>query len=261
MLVKDIPAFAHTYSPNTDVTDIIMVVGQSNAVGQGTIDGGIDVSGGSVVQLAHEGAVTANFGTIVDGAEPLYHVAYLSGKCGFAVGFARDFYVPNVSPSGDVLIVPCGVGNTGMDRWSPGDDLFNAACAATGVALAMCPNASLKLIMKMQGEYEAALGTSEAAYAALVDAEIAGYRAEFGSTVPVIVGGMRPDWVAADAGRQGVQDALADTPNRLSNVGYADPSGFSSTGGTDAHYTATELRGASGSGGMAEAFWDAWAAL
>jgi hypothetical protein len=125
------------------------------------------------------------------------------------------------------------------------------------VALAKYPNSVFKGILWMQGEYDATAGWTQTQYANALDAMVAGFRTDFGN-MPIIVGGMAPGWVAADATRQPVQNALIATPNRLSNSGYANPSSptdISLDIASTVHYSATDQRIFGGR------FWTAYSSL
>ena len=165
-----------------------------------------------------------------------------------------------------VLLINSGIGNTGMYsatasecRWRAGDDLYNAMCSAVGHVLGKFPNAKVRALLWMQGEWDAERGMSQSTYTGHLQGMIAGFRAQFGADIPVIVGGMKPAWVAADSvNRNPVQLALIDSPNQIHLCGYANPNAspaIGQTGGTDAHYTAAEQRI------FADRFWTAFAGL
>lgn len=246
---KDVSLWAHDPATGTRVYDIFLLAGQSNVYSGETIDGGIDVYGGRVMQLTQDGALD-------DADEPLHHPVELATGIGYGLPFARDYYIPGSSaPRRNVLLLPCAIGNTGFmdNRWNVGDDLYNMASSMVGYALAKYPNSVFRGILWMQGEREAAVPWTQANYGVAFDAMIAGFRSQFGE-VPVIVGGMRPGWVAADATRQPVQDAIEDAPNRLYLCAYADPGTIGTVGG-GVHYTAAEQRL------FGEKWWNAWQTL
>jgi hypothetical protein len=204
--------------------DVFLVIGQSNALAGKTLDSSTDVSGPRVFQWGRHEA-----GKVIPGHEPLQHNedAVRTDSIGFAVAFAREWYVPNALEEGrSVLLVPAAKGGTGFTNgWSVGDTLYTEAIASANAALASHPENRLVGVFWQGGEAQADTGWTENQYTAELDAMIAGMRASItgAANVPFIVGGMVPGWVAADAGRQPVQDALADTPNRVANTGYADP--------------------------------------
>ncbi|HQT52418.1 MAG TPA: sialate O-acetylesterase [Phenylobacterium sp.] len=244
------------YAVATDPTpyDALGVAGQSNTNNGYNINPAIDVSD-PLVDVINQAGVVSN------AAEPLPHFSTVADRVGFALAFARDRYVPNRLASGrKVLLIPCGLTNTGFtdNRWGVGQDLYNATLSLVGLALAKYPNAQLKGIFFQQGEKDAAAAVSQATYEAAQGATLQGFRDELGNA-PIVVGGMVPEWVAADAARQPVQDAVASTPSRLSNTGYANPSVptvIPGRVGDTIHYDAAGQRP-----GMDGRYWTAYAPL
>ncbi len=205
---------------------MFLIAGQSNTLAGKTKSAAIDIAGPRLYQWGRHGE---NAGKIVGGGEPLEHneASVRQTEIGFAVAFARDFYIPQALTAGrDVLLVAAGKGSTSFSNgWAVGGSLYLAAIASANAAMASHPENAFKGILWHQGESDTP--ATEAEYAADLDPMIAGMRAGItGATnVPFIVGGMVPAWVAADvANRQGVQDALIATPGRVSNTGYANPS-------------------------------------
>jgi Carbohydrate esterase, sialic acid-specific acetylesterase len=239
---RSIADWRYVRATSADVVDLFVIAGQSNTRNGLTADpGGLDAPGPNVFQLNHY-AVTK-----VSAVEPLNHLpAPVADANGFGVAFARDHYFPAIGR--DVLLLPCGVDNTGFldDRWDVDRDLYNMVESIIGVAMRKFPNAQLKAILWHQGEREADAGTpwTQGQYETAFDAMVAGYRTTFGSTLPIIVGGMVPGWVADVPARQGVADAHVATPGRIAHAGYANPSVPSniSSVGTTVHYAAADQR-------------------
>ncbi|ORE94091.1 hypothetical protein ATO13_08456 [Stappia sp. 22II-S9-Z10] len=225
---------------------VFVVMGQSNAY-----MGGFDDAGLNYAAATFEGGprvwAMARDGSLTEGNDPLPHPVD-NGRTnivGFAVTMARDHYIPwQRAPRRHVLLLPLAVADTGFsdNRWNEDDDLFVIAANAIGLALHKFPNAEVKACLWMQGEKEAIAGWAEAAYAAALDAMIEAFRGRLGDDLPFVVGGMRPGWVAANAARQPVQDALEATPTRVAGTAYADPTSPSIIGGGSAavHYTILE---------------------
>ena len=269
MLIKDIANFAQTYPIDaiaSRITHIVASAGQSNGYTGGlstewpsdTLNPSIDVSGGRVFQLVS--TPSGSYATIVSANEPLQHPIPVTTGIGQTLAFLRDGFIPNqIAPRPNILIVPYAVSNTGFldNRWNPGNDLFAGLCSALGVALRMCPKAELTAIDWMQGEREAGAGWTQLQYATAFDAFLTGLRNELEVEVPIILGSMRPGWVAANAARQAVQDALADTPNRVFRAAYANansPTAIGTVSGA-VHYSASEQRA------MGLRRWTAWQTL
>lgn len=271
-----IPGYFYDYPVSDAEYDIILIGGQSNTLNGFTLNPAVDVAGKRTFQLSLSnassfGTITGNvFGDIYEGSEPLRSPLVQNNTIydaiGFGVAFAREHYVAEVTkPWTKVLLINAGVGNTGFysavpaeNRWNPGDDLYNSMCSAVGAMLAKYPQSKLRAFLWMQGEWDADLSMSQVNYQNRLTAMVAGVRAQFGSQVPVIVGGMKPAWVAANAIRQPVQAALVAAPTYISICGYSDPNSVPTIGQTspsDPHYTAAEQRI------FADKFWTAWQGL
>lgn len=236
--------------------DLFLIIGQSNCLGGATLSATLDYAGPNLFQWGRVGTSANRY---IEGNEPLQNneVVQWQNLIGFAVAFARDYYVPNALAQGRVvLLVPAARGGTGFTNgWAVGDTLYNEAIASANAAMAANPGNVFKGVFWQGGEAQADQGWTEVQYTEQLDALIAGMRAGItGATdVPFIIGGMVPGWVAADVGRQPVADALANTPGRVANTGYADPSVPSVLGTADIHYNADAQRN-----GMAGRYWTAW---
>ncbi len=253
-----------------DDYDVIVVAGQSNNLAGTSINPTIDLPPKRSVQLsltyaANFGTITGNvFGNIYPAGEPMRHMYVVNGNSanniGYLVAMAREYYVPNVArPFTKLMLINTAVGNTGFsgNAWGVKKSLYNCLCNNVGVILKRFPNAKLRLLCWMQGEYDSAAGMNPADYQAALDAQMADFRDQFGE-VPIVIGGMRPAIVNANPDYRAIQTVLADTPNRLSICGYADPEAAPAIGtsnSTQAEYTAAELRL------FAERFYNAFIAL
>jgi hypothetical protein len=249
------------YTADDGPFDVFLIAGQSNAYFASPLVSTIDISGGDVFQWGRPDPGEDNYtnisAPIVVGNEPLLHEARGDGYIGFAVAMARDYYAPNQLTGGrKVLLVPCALGGTGFDtdHWNPGDALYEKAIARSNAAIASRAGNQLIAVLWMQGENEAGFGTvyTKSQYEVALDTMIADMRARLtgGTSVPVIVGGMQPGWVAdgAVATRLAIKAALSETPGRVANTGYADPESPTTITAdiidyaTDIHYRATAQR-------------------
>jgi len=236
------------FDTNPGPFDVFLVAGQSNSFFGASFDASLDTAATDVWQWGHAGR-------LIRSGEPLEHVTTTPDRIGYAVTFARDYYVPNVGRP--VLLVGAAAGGTGFadHRWRVGDDLYLNAVARTNAAMASRVGNVFKGVLWHQGEEEALAGWTKAQHIAALDAMIAGFRAAItgASNARVVVGGMVPEWVAASATRQPVQDALSETPGRVANTGYADPTGLAGIAGNEIHYSAASQRT------LAGRYWTAYA--
>jgi Carbohydrate esterase, sialic acid-specific acetylesterase len=202
---------------NVSGYDIILVAGQSNAVGvSGPIDPALDAT---VDPRIFQFSTTA--GTLTQALDPL--IGSPANTIGPAMAFARE-YIKRIPLSRKVCIVQTAVSGQALynNRWMPYDnddvpvgflansnllpfpgDLFRASIAAT-IQTAISPsvtNPKLAAILWVQGESDAANGVSAANYAASFAALITKYRSNLsgifgGTTAPFIVGSMVPEYAA-----------------------------------------------------------------
>lgn len=219
--------------------DVVLVIGQSNAKGQGQPI----VKRGTWPGVDQYPALNKpEAGMILPAEEPLLHqgpVTAASGT-GFLIPFARRYRQEH--PGRRVLLVPAAWGATGFSTsapaqggtwdWTAPDDGTNLAANAvrqTQAALAAAGDgARLTGILWHQGEGDGSIADQ---YATKLDGLIAWLRAQLGApTVPFVVGQMSPDrqgggtHVTIDAAHQQTparvaQTAFAPSPRGLHNPG------------------------------------------
>ncbi|QNJ57927.1 minor tail protein [Gordonia phage Hitter] len=158
--------------------------------------------------------------------------------------FARE-YIRTVPDDVQVLVVPCGWGETGFtttslasqpgyttvtngtwDRTLTADPknlyaMMVADLAAARVAAAPLSSEAPKVVALLWSQGEADIAMTQAAYAAKLDDLIAQFRTDTAlSTLPVLIGSMTPEYVAQTAGAVPVQTALTDTPRRVQRTAF-----------------------------------------
>jgi hypothetical protein len=236
--------------------DLIVIAGQSNVVGSGEAAAEttyLDPKDSRVFQYPGSGAY---MGQIIPGFDPLFHY-YGSFSSGPGMPFARE-YVKRVPPSRPVLLVPAGRGATGFTErvdtlsytWDRTNttaqvNLYNVMINQIDGALAAAgPNSRVAGVIWIQGENDSGFMT-QAQYAAKLDDFIDGVRARYGATIPVAIGQMLPEGIAANgASIAAINAAHIDTPRRkvLTSFTYG-PSGYPKTEvGGPIHYTNAGLR-------------------
>lgn len=214
---------ANAINPNDTGMDVIAILGQSNAAGGGGVVGGIDLqinpTHPRIFQYAASGTYYQQKILAVD---PLYHPTKAT-SIGPGMPMARE-WLKKVPANRDVLLVPCALGSTGFTpsggyTWDVADvvtttNLATNALSLIAGALASGANSRLVGVVWVQGENDAS-SLNQATYAAKLDALIAAIRAQFGATVPFVVGQMVPSYIAANAATYGpINAAHIDTPNR-----------------------------------------------
>ncbi|MEO9890999.1 sialate O-acetylesterase [Aurantibacter sp.] len=204
---------------NNNGYDIILIAGQSNTHGGRGYNSILDASDESIKQLGRSNSENYN---IIDGVEPLDHYTKSTGKIGFGLTFAK-LYKSQQDIAKKILIIPCGKNSTSFkdNNWNKGDELYEDAVERVKYIINNYPGSSLKTILWHQGENDVYNDN----YQKDIDIFINNIRQDLNSpSVPFILGGMVPYWVEQDQTRIEQQQIIQNTPNRISNTGYADPS-------------------------------------
>jgi len=199
--------------------DIILIIGQSNTNSGIGYDNNLDASDIRIKQL---GRYYDRDLKVILAEDPLDHHTIEDEKIGFGLVFAKEYLKYNSER--EVLLIPCGYGGTGFidNRWNKGDDLYNDAVDRVKYIINTFPESNLKVILWHQGEKDAVLVNND--YQLLLDQFIDNIRKDLNSdSVPFILGGMVPYWVGLDSNRLYFQNIISQTPFRVHNTGYADP--------------------------------------
>jgi hypothetical protein len=245
------------FNPSDVGDDLIVILGQSNAVGGGadTIDTTyVDTTNPRIRQFAGSGSYFQKIITAVDG---LFHL-YQASTVGPGMPFARE-YVRRIPSSRSVLLVPAAQGSTGFVpvggvTWDPADNttttnLYRNAIAQIDAALAASgANSRLAAVIWVQGESDAG-ALNQTQYAAKLDSVITGLRTYYNKpTLPFVIGQMVPSYISANSGSYGpINAAHIDTPRRLAYTAFsygASGSGTVNSGGPAqlVHYSAAGNR-------------------
>ena len=84
------------------------------------------------------------------------------------------------------------------------------------------PGSQIKVILWHQGEQDAIHKNNN--YQNSLDRFINDIRLDvYSDSVPFLLGGMVPYWVGDDLNRLSFQNIISETPSRIYNTGYADP--------------------------------------
>lgn len=134
------------------------------------------------------------------------------------------FYTSSETPLPAGYVTPNAGGGTWQYNRSEPVNLYQLMVAQTTAALAAAPAqygipASLKGFLWHQGEGDTTQ-TDQAGYAGHFDALVTDLRSRFGATLPVVLGGMSPDWIGAVANRLAIRAAHVDTPRRLTRSAF-----------------------------------------
>lgn len=196
---------------------VFVIAGQSNTNSGKGFDSKLDQPDSNILQLGR------NFPydyLIIPAKEPLQHHTSNKSQIGFGLTFAKlynDSLNPEKKP---ILIIPCGYGGTSLQNdWTFDGKLYTDMIERVEQTLQKFPNSTIKGLLWHQGESD----TGNSNYSTLLDDFILQTRKDLGINMPFIVGGMVPYWVNQDPNRITQQNIIKNTPNRIDNVGYADP--------------------------------------
>lgn len=205
--------------------DIILIAGQSNTDSGTGLDLATDTTGPNILQLGRFGDNNWN---VIEAVEPLDNHDKNPVKIGFSLTFANQYVSNGLLKEGRyLLLVPCGYGGTGFKdrRWNKGNDLYNDAMNRVNYVLRGNADNKVVAILWHQGEQDVDWMT-DIEYQKALDKMVGNMRNDIisnGDSIPFILGGMVPFWIAQETIRADRQKVLIATPNRIDFCGYADP--------------------------------------
>lgn len=227
--------------------DIILIAGQSNAVGRATPsnDTEMSASDATTIDITHPevfqwGRTAPNNGKIILAKDPLEHVDAGGGSIGFGMTFARR-YVENIAKSRRVLLVATAKGGSSVTTWHPSTGIYytdakarvEAALSSTGDPYA---TNRLVAILWLQGESDANMDPGE--YMNRLSEMVAAFRTELSSpNVPFIAANIVRK---TDLSFDPMRSLLATIPLSITNSAIVETSDLGSY--DQLHYRANALR-------------------
>ena len=229
------------------VLHVFLAAGQSNMSGRGLPAGSTDDPADS--RIFEYGATGRK---LVEAGVPLDMHDTATGLSPATI-FAREYLKTQPGNVG-VLLIPAAHGGTGFTTsastltWTPGaasaPELDLAALAVTqtleGISAAKASGRTpeLKGVLWHQGENNATLTTS--GYSARLDGVIAYFRSKLAApNLPVVVGQMAPEGIAADPVRLNVDRSHRETPSRVPYTGFAAAMAGGTNTGDIIHFSRT----------------------
>ncbi|HKC68209.1 MAG TPA: sialate O-acetylesterase [Bacteroidia bacterium] len=200
--------------------DVFVVAGQSNTYWGRGYDSIKDKGADGIYQL---GRRAPNDLKIIPAKEPLEHFNAQSDRIGFALTFAK-LYQAYTQKKNDILIIPCGMDNTGFDGegWHKNDFLFDNAVERINYVFKKYPHSSLKAILWHQGEKDANYKN----YQRDLDTFIVQLRKDIigaNANTPFILGGMVPYWTELKPERKRQQRIIEETTKRIPSTAFVSP--------------------------------------
>lgn len=218
-----------------------LIIGQSNANGQGVIDAGLDVPkvGVYMVDLDYN---------IIKGEDPIpSHADEVVNTMGFGMSLARDYIDANPSETVTLaLSAKSGTGLGGFGGWQAGGAPYLASVKIANKLINM--GNTLGGIFWLQGISDThylisgLYADNLTSLASRLRDDITGDNAR----IPFVVGTMPDGYVSGSSAnyptvnRQEVQDALIDSPNQIPNCALANLTGLAMK--DIYHYSASSLR-------------------
>lgn len=188
--------------------DIFLVMGQSNAVGENTIDTTYPVNS-TIRTMRHTD------GAIIDAVDPLPVPApFGSEGVGFAITAARTYAASRLAVGRTVLIINCARGATSFSdgTWIPAGIGTQWCLNRTRVAFAAPGSHALAGVWWHQGEHDASASMEASVYASNLIALINYVRDTFpgaGPLTPWIAGQLASPWIGTDPIRNSISRVSA----------------------------------------------------
>ena len=230
--------------------DLVVVAGQSNAVGCGrpVAPRASQPADPRLWQYTQATAVGPAPGQIVPLTEPLYGIGSDGSEgAGPAPEFCRVL-APYYNRT--FLVNPCAYGGTGLvhGRWSPFDhevgDLYVNMIKTTRALLSK-PDVRFFALIWLQGEYDSLGSVSGADYRWYLDTLIDQFRTDIDVIdAPVMIGSMVPSWIntAGNGTAAALHSEMYHAPSRRPGVQFVQgPDGPGQDAG-GIHYTAAQAR-------------------
>lgn len=240
-------------------TDILVIAGQSNGVGQGTGEYGDDpallAQDAKIFQIGRRGALDK---TIIPAQDPLefWVIPATWPFKGFGMPLARRYAKDVLAPGRRLLLVPAAQGATVIDQWDPAQKrlLYTDMKERIDLALAQPGDNKLVGVIWQQGESDVlqlAGGdqTYDAkTYANRVVALAGALRADFASQgcFPFLVGEMPREWmqnavIPAEtlvATKTAVTNAVSAALPSIGCSSFVSSDGLTSSAGDPIHFSA-----------------------
>ncbi|WP_126652138.1 sialate O-acetylesterase [Chryseobacterium aureum] len=214
--------FSRTYAQSCEGYDVILVAGQSNTHYGYPLEPEKDIVNSKVYALKRYDGKDYR----IDKATPsLDFWTRAADRNSFVITFA-NLYAENMLAHSNrkVLIIPCGYAGTAIESWVKGTTLYNDAISRTNYVLDNIPGSKVVAILWHQGEYNA--GPTNG-YQQALDKLIADMRNDIKQADPeglkFILGGLVPFWANASPSRVETNTIIKNTPSRVVNTGFADP--------------------------------------
>ncbi len=198
---------------------VFVVAGQSNThFGEG-FNPTIDISDPRIIQLGRND----NNLKLIATDQPLDHTTKDPERIGFDLTFAKQYLTLLSNPKDTVLIIPAGQSATSFrfNNWNKNDPQYNDMIERINFVLSEFPNSHLDGILWHQGESD----TGNVDFQINLDQFITDVREEINQpNLPFVLGGMVPFWVNQEEKRMVIDSIIRHTPERIHNIGFADPS-------------------------------------
>ena len=244
--------------PDIEGYDIIIVGGQSNAVGagRGTFTDSVqtDAIDAKIFQLGRRAPSTNKVipATVKIGTneyDALQHWALASTTretMGLSIPFARRYVRDELGANRRVLIVPAAYGGTSIRKWlgeQGTPHLYNDMKARVQAALNLPGENRVVAMLWHQGESDVLQGMTTAVYETKLTSLFNLLRADFPATTPypIIAGGFTPAWTAGSATKLAYENTIREVLSDDENGGFVSSTGLASNPGDPIHFSSAAL--------------------
>ena len=217
--------------PPRDKTDIVLVMGQSNASGRGwPYDPEDSIGSSQVWRWCLDGSIRSSIG------EPFGNdVGYVAVGPGLA--FGKEWV--NLYPDRHIIVVFASQGNTMLSDWKKGSFYYNRALSRIRPTLT---SGTLIGVIWHHGEGDSIYQNEADTYGERLATMIRDFRSDLGQNVPFVCGGLG-DFLTTTTFpyRNIVNEALSDVDSYVPKASFVSADGLKDTGDST-HFTATSQK-------------------
>ena len=244
--------------PTIEGYDIIIVGGQSNAIGGGKgpypDSAQTDAIDAKLFQLGRYGTTTNKAvpavkrnGSIRYDALQHWGVGLQErDTIGFSIPFARRYARDELATNRRVLIVPSAAAGTSIRKWlgeQGTPHLYDHMKNRVETALNLPGNNRIVAMLWHQGESDILAGMTTTVYSTKLTSLFNLLRADFPATTPypIIAGGFVPAWTTGSAYKLSYETTIADVLSDDENGGFVSSAGLASNPGDALHFSSSAL--------------------
>jgi hypothetical protein len=222
-----------------DAFDIVIIAGQSNAVGYGL--GPYSVDRRSDDKLFQVGRIGTDNLRIISARKSLQFWGMTSTdwtRGGIGLSFIREFAKAQV-PGRKVLVIPAAKSGTSILQWQPGGKLYSDMIQRIQRALQTDSRSRIAAVLWHQSETDISHPMAPESYFRQLKMVFVQLRNDFPGSFPILVGEPVPSWKAGSTQKTAIVDQIKKLSQDLPEVSFVSAAGLLSN--QDAGYTADPI--------------------